>query len=67
MTASPTQHRLGEVIQGDHIERSGYGPNYGQNYGLQVCSWEGPAPASTGVSRLLRARLPAPHVERLMG
>jgi hypothetical protein len=47
--------------------RASYGANYRANYGAWFCSAGGPAPANTGFSHCSRVRLPAPHVQLLMG
>ena len=44
MTASQTPNGRRRLVEGDQIEPPGYGPKYGLNYGLWVCSWEGPRP-----------------------
>jgi hypothetical protein len=44
-----------------------YRASYGANYGAWFCSSGGPAPANTGFSHCSRIRLPAPHVQLLMG
>ncbi len=66
MTCSAMASRAAAGVE----DRNGgldYRVNYRANYRVGLCSRTGPAPASTGFSRLRRARLPAPHVEMLMG
>jgi hypothetical protein len=67
MTGTPIPAASAAWCIDGRIGRSGYRVSYGANYRVGFCSQNGPAPASTGFSRIHRARLPAPHVQSLVG